>query len=394
MGSGKTTWAMQELVDKSPNNIMFITPFLTECDRIQQCAKRRFEQPRQIGNGKLDNLRNLLQDQVDIVSTHSLFQKLDARCKEAIKKGDYILILDETLDAVAPYKFTNKDDFVNLLEKKDITVDADGMIQWTGQNYDTRYNDVKVLAQNHSLFRVDQKCFLWLYPAEIFSLFKEVYILTYMFEGSYMKPYFDFYHINYDMKSVKQIDSKPMLVDYIISKPSRFKDRIQVYDGILNDKIGTKTNSLSATWFRSPYHKKELEGLKKNIYNYTRNIVKAKSAEILWTTFKSARHSLRGKGYSDGFIPCNTRATNDYSDRTALIYALNWFCNPEIIKFFADKGICVNQEAVALSNMVQWIWRSAIRNGEPISIYIPSKRMRELFKKWLNDGATQAYAHV
>ncbi len=35
--------------------------------------------------------------------------------------------------------------------------------------------------------------------------------------------------------------------------------------------------------------------------------------------------------------------------------------------------------------MVQWIWRSAIREGNPINIYVPSSRMRSLLQRWLND---------
>ena len=34
---------------------------------------------------------------------------------------------------------------------------------------------------------------------------------------------------------------------------------------------------------------------------------------------------------------------------------------------------------------VQFIFRSAIRNGEPINLYIPSVRMRTYLKKWLDN---------
>ena len=34
--------------------------------------------------------------------------------------------------------------------------------------------------------------------------------------------------------------------------------------------------------------------------------------------------------------------------------------------------------------MLQWIWRSRIRKGENINIYIPSMRMRQLLKNWLD----------
>ena len=43
----------------------------------------------------------------------------------------------------------------------------------------------------------------------------------------------------------------------------------------------------------------------------------------------------------------------------------------------------VDKDLWALSNMVQFVFRSRLRKGEPINLYVPSKRMRELFLKWL-----------
>ena len=43
----------------------------------------------------------------------------------------------------------------------------------------------------------------------------------------------------------------------------------------------------------------------------------------------------------------------------------------------------MNDDVYAISEMVQVIWRSAIRNDEPIHLYIPSERMRNLFELWL-----------
>ena len=61
------------------------------------------------------------------------------------------------------------------------------------------------------------------------------------------------------------------------------------------------------------------------------------------------------------------------------------FLNPIIKQFFIDKGVSVEEENFALSEMLQWIWRSAIRNNEKINIYIPSKRMRDLLLNWLDN---------
>ena len=39
--------------------------------------------------------------------------------------------------------------------------------------------------------------------------------------------------------------------------------------------------------------------------------------------------------------------------------------------------------------MLQFIWRSAIRDGKEIWIYIPSIRMRTLLKKWIKENPLQ-----
>ena len=55
--------------------------------------------------------------------------------------------------------------------------------------------------------------------------------------------------------------------------------------------------------------------------------------------------------------------------------------------YLTDRGVKVDEDAYALSYMVQWIWRSAIRDGEEIWIYIPSKRMRTLLINWMDSLA-------
>lgn len=119
------------------------------------------------------------------------------------------------------------------------------------------------------------------------------------------------------------------------------------------------------------------------MYNYFQNILSAKSKTIMWTTFKKGETKLQGKGYTKCFVSCNCRSTNEYADRYNLAYAVNIYVHPAIIQFFGKKHIQVNQDSYALSEMIQWIWRSRIRNNEDINIYIPSKRMRELLQNWL-----------
>lgn len=103
----------------------------------------------------------------------------------------------------------------------------------------------------------------------------------------------------------------------------------------------------------------------------------------MWTTFKDYRNRLKGKGYSNQFVSYNCRSTNDYDDRFNLAYCVNVYLHPGITQFFKQRGINIDEDLYGLSEMIQWIWRSRIRKGENINIYIPSIRMRNLLIAWM-----------
>lgn len=401
MGSGKTSWGIQKINENPFNNILYITPFLNEVDRIIENTNRDFKQPSYKGGTKLQNLIELLACQYDIASTHELFKKLTEESKEYIKSGHYTLILDEVLTAIDPYDDIKKDDMKLLKDSGCIEIDEDGFVIWNQEkaDYDTQYNRIKVLAENRSLLYVNQKLLLWRYPPEIFTLFDEVYILTYLFDASILKYYFDLYEIQYEKKSVVNENGKYTLTDFYIPDTKIYSDLINIYEGNMNININQKQNGLSSTWFKvqSKTNPKIIQQLKRNLNNYFRNVLGAKSETILWTSFKDYKMKLRGKGYSKefkaeqmkeidnayGFLSCNSRATNKYSQCYNLAYCVNIYLHPAISQFFSQKGIRVNEELYGLSEMIQWIWRSRIRNGEKINIYIPSVRMRTLLEDWM-----------
>ena len=63
--------------------------------------------------------------------------------------------------------------------------------------------------------------------------------------------------------------------------------------------------------------------------------------------------------------------------------------NPVVKNFFVKHKITIDEDGYALSEMLQFIWRSAIRDGKEIWIYIPSVRMRSLLKQWINENSLE-----
>lgn len=385
MGAGKTTWSIQYINENRLNNILYITPFLKEVERIIDGTKQEFKQPINKGNGKVESINDLLLCQTNIAATHELFKHLDSDSRANIKSGHYTLILDEVLNVIEPYDDIKDNDMQVLKDSGCITIDDEGYVIWNQDklNYNTKYNEIKTLSENKSLIYINRKLLLWKYPPEIFNLFDKVYILTYLFDSSILKNYFDLHNIKYDLKSIKRQREQYVLVDYFVPDTTVFKDKINIYTGKLNNNFNQKITGLSKTWFSSKANNSNIKTICNNLRNYFGNILKAKSDTIMWTCYKDNKSKLKGKGYTSQFVSCNCRSTNELVDKYNLAYCINIYLHPAISQYFNQKGICMDEDLYALSEMIQWIWRSSIRNGGHINIYIPSIRMRNLLKGWL-----------
>ena len=227
---------------------------------------------------------------------------------------------------------------------------------------------------------------MWTFPVSVFESFKEVYVLTYKFKGQIQRYYYDLYNIKYDYKAIRlnKSSNKYEVVEYIENDDlSSIKKLIHIVpetDKI--NRIGDEKYAFSKSWLS----KKEImyDTIKKNLVNFFKNKCRSKSADNMWTTFKTYKGKLHGKGYTTGFVSVNSRATNDYVDKKNLAYCANIFLNPMVEHFFTQNGVSVDEDTYALAELIQWVWRSQIRRGDEINLYIPSSRMRNLLLNWLN----------
>lgn len=391
MGSGKTSWAIQYMSAASPlDKFIYITPYLTEVERIKENVEREFFEPnnRNKDGSKMRSLKELIADGRDIVSTHSLFQTADDELLDLLTDSGYTLILDEVMDVIDKARVTERD-IRDLTALGHIEIKNNRVI-WNCVDYDTnaKYADIMKLARAGNLFYHRGRFLIWAFPPRVFEAFTSVYVMTYLYRGQIQRYYFDLYGFDYEFHAVKKVGEDYELTKYKAENEGRQElyNLMNVYDGNKND-IGEDYYALSASKLRNMSADKTLE-TRRAIYGYFRNDVKAKSSEILWTTVKGeqdeVRKELSGKGYARSFLQCNARATNEYQERWALAYVFNRFMNPIERAFFEDNGVTVDQDLLAVSDLLQWVYRSRIRNGEIIELYLPSSRMRRLLKAWSN----------
>ena len=231
---------------------------------------------------------------------------------------------------------------------------------------------------------------IWIFPAVIFNYFSDVYVMTYLFDCQPLRYYFEMNGLDYTKYRIA--DGKLVEHEDYADDTIKYRNLINIYQGNKNDignegKTGQKKQTcLCANWYKRA-NEEQLKRLKDNLYGYFFNDLNRSQSDLnLWTCFKDYKPKLEGKGYIKGFLACNARATNDYRHKTAIAYPINVYMNPIIINFFKAQEITIEksqQEEYALSEMLQWLWRSAIREDKPINLYIPSCRMRGILKKWL-----------
>ncbi|WP_028546238.1 hypothetical protein [Paenibacillus taiwanensis] len=386
MGSGKTSWAIQHINDSpAEKRFIFITPFLDEIARvIDSVSSRKFVQPDNDNaeGRKMYDLKQLVRSGADICASHSLFRTADDELIELLTEAKYTLILDETMDVIERVNI-KKHDIEALVSSEYIQIEGNRVV-WIFDEYSSlRFRDIKELAQAGNLFVYRDTFMVWTFPPRIFSTFDEVYTMTYMFEGQLQRYYFDLYGIEYEYKSVtKDAAGNYELCEYDTAKENRsdLLQLIELHEGKLND-VAKSSTALSTSWLGKASGG-VITQLNRNLYTFLRNHCKAKANEIIWTTLKDYQHSLQGRGFANSFLACNARATNDYADRWALAYLYNRYMNPQERAFFEENGVTVNQNALAVSDLLQWVWRSRIRRGEPIKLYLPSSRMRSLLLAW------------
>jgi len=388
MGSGKTYDAIERM-KKKKGSFMYVTPFLDEVERIVKSVPG-VSDPKvtyvydQIEEEyttiyKRANLLRMANGKINMATTHSLFQKLNRNDYTYFK--DYDLILDEVLTPIQVIDM--KPDDIKIAFNEGLLVENkdNGEVTYTGEDYNGRfYAKLKQYCDTANVIHVNDKLLVWAFPPEIFQNFKSVTVLTYLFEGSLLAAYFKYYQISYKIKRKSPNAERQMKM--------QIKKLLNIYDGAKND-VGNTRYAFSVNWLKNK-SKIDLKKIGVSAENLIKQNYKTSCVDNAYTTFKAYQSNLKAKGYTSGFLPVNERATNKYSNKKTMIYFANRFLDPNVIEFFRNRGIDVDHEQWALSELIQWVWRGTIRNGQPMNLFIPSKRMRQLLNDWLDDKGSSS----
>lgn len=448
MSSGKTQRIIKTMIAEhkptgyfgvTPEKFMYISPYLDEAHRIAGTtpitgddAKR----PKLDANGKViyldvpqkdlqfchpsnsnkdgskqTGLKYLIENSANIVSTHTLFKSLS--CLDVPNIENYTLVIDESLEALEyDLTFTNAE-IEQYFKINLLSLDADGKtVRFHKENFgragkgvdsteNTQYEQFANDCAKGLVYKV-KKRLIRKFDATLLYKFKRVIIMTYNYKGSMFDLILQQAGINpeieYFGKTVK--DVKPLIKINMDEKMNAVGVARNPNTMIKDGKCITLTSS---------YFKKDAEGKKvaypeinkffyNKLYNMWLQREKVAVERRLWTCFKPDMMEIsKGTGktnrFSSQWLAYNAKATNDYDQTDHLAFLVNAYVMPDFVLVASWNGIKFNQDHYALNILIQWIFRSAIRQKTPkeIDVYIPSERMRNLLIDWL-DGEVITYA--
>ena len=426
-GTGKTSWAIQQMNEHLEQPVIFCTPLLEEIERIKAaCPSRNFQEPIPYNGSKLNSFNCLVAQENSIAVSHTLFSNATRETLDRIIPGKYTLILDEQLSFFQDFNKTSRvqgsprqsisdGDMKLLLAQGIVKLDDKSRLSWMQDMYkDMKFSELTQIIETHEVYSY-RGILLALFPEELLRKFTDIYILTYMSLNSEITGYLDYYGMEYQVMSVVQVDGRYELVPYNAVADMAFRrllcDQVTVYAG---NSDYNRRYDLSKSWYQRAKAEQfiKLKNSLRSYYEYHLKDARASNGDIMWTCPADYMKKVAGKGYTriramtkrerslpererkeverslSCFVSCNAKATNVYNKRWALAYCCNIFQNPILAAFFRDNGIAFDEDAYSLSCLIQWMCRSRIRNGEPIEIYLPSKRMRDLFLDWRSVGSS------
>ena len=418
MGSGKTSAAIQYMNQHPGRKFIYVSPRIEEDRRIvAACPMLYFALPSDKGRDrtKTVNLKRLLQAGRNVAISHVLYTLCDDEVCALMRQHGYSMIIDEAVHIFEDAKVTRRD-IETMMGSGAVRVTDNGYLEFSDgydpDGHSEHFRRMWHLAASHKLVLLPNgQCCYWMVSDRMLLAAQEVIIMTYRFSASDMARLMQIHHIPYAPIYV-DTDGRGNYwftdrVAYVPAYAGHMRDMVRIVDDQKLNAIGEKWNALSKGWWDTnmeAYRRSLAYGddgsmretaaskatdayrMRSLLRKYMRTDHPDTSADDrLFGCFAKPGEFLKQKGYLNAHLVFNATSLNEWGNRHVLAYLVNVFQRPEVDQYYQSLGFEGKRDEYALTTMLQWIWRSAIRNGEPVELYLPSRRMREILAAWINE---------
>jgi len=399
-GFGKTNVLLSILNDHHDLKVLVVVQTLSEVDRIiKSLPKGRIFSPEKANpryKSKGEQLEHLVRKSVSVVITHSLYERAGMLAYDGGFRN-YHVIIDEVPNAVSVlenqlYPENFKEFYIDngyfklentglILPTKKVLEEEDRLKNALDETLINNINSGRVYFDG-------KKNFIKTIPTSLFTQTETITVLTFLSKGTLFLKFLKKYEIKYKVtksatmnKTFRQLAAKNLSIKTIkainniglgyakqTTYPIKSKEVKSIRTALKNLKQRTLKNVA--------IEKVIITCAKKNWYKKTKGGYDLNKPGI----FSTDSRMFKGANW----IPNTTRGTNNYSHCSHAIYLYEQNVNPILLNWLNANNKQFKTE-FALTEMIQWIWRTRIRNGEPVDVYMPSGRMREIIADWISE---------
>lgn len=426
-GAGKTS-AIVNLINSTKGFVyskdrfryIVVTPYKTEIERLKAATDYYLNSPEVERDGadtKRKAILQLIKDKKSIVCTHSLFGLLTEEHFNAIKNTGlkWYLIIDEEISCINAIqgKATKYDEGriiqysyqdINILQTTGyISIDSNNKMMWhekstttLGSHYEGVFSELREHLKLADIFQYGSGL-ISVVKKSVWEYFSSIMVCGYRLKHSKLNAYCQLQQIKVEYAHIAE--NGKIVAGYLPLKPY----------GVSCVNVYTSPLAIPCSYSKTFYNTK----LKKNGSHHTEYftnlcgkikyfkdnlpkdvITSKKNLWYFWTTYKDYeeyfkyRYTLKAKN----FVPCNVKATNNYSSCRVALYLIDLYLPPNINNFLKSRGIELDTRELALSNLIQFIWRGSVRNikiNTPIDkysmyVFIASQQLYNDFLNWQN----------
>lgn len=343
---------------------------------------------------KSEHLLLLLLEGRNVSITHALLLNISKDVVDVIESNSIRIVIDETIEKIDVFSSdkTLVGDVINLIELGHISVKDNGQLSWDIQEL-SRYKEIYEMCVEGILYLYNNLLLVRKYSSFAYEVAKDVHVLTYMFEHSPMRVWMkacgiEWEYVDADLKvSTKQ---KKEQIRKLIC--------IEKHESSLDIHKHNETRMYSSTWYKEAANGnqqafKDMRTVATKLYKRWGKRL-GNAPKVMYTTFLKYADDVAGTGSrridfrEPSLVSKSARASNKHGDRDCLLYWVDVYPHMSLQMYLdsiVEKEDRLDVDKFAVSEMVQWVFRSAIRHGEPINIFIASPRMRRLFENWLDE---------
>ena len=328
----------------------------------------------------------------NIAATHSLFERLVPLARQGLL-SDYDIIIDEVPDVVRSVSSKSKVSIEEFyLNTGYMTVDTKtGLVRPTNKWWsmrddvdDTLSTTILTYANTGCLYLLEGHLFIWAMPKELLTAGRTTTILTYKSDGSMLSSYLKKLDVPVEFANDNQCEE---------AFRKKAAELITIKDIPALSRLSLSHSGQLAGMSNSKYCRTVVNALK-NLRG--RQLKDVPAENILITCAKDG-------WYKDG----NEKVAGPFASGSKLFQGANWLPKitrghqqlrsllpphlplrpahePLVARWLEDNSRAFD-DAYALTELVQWVWRSRVRRGQPITLYLPNPRMRQLMEEWLSD---------